>query len=87
MSMPTLAKFYNKNNEEIADQFINVGWYLNPVSLAEQLCHLARIKDCEYIIAYKYKFPSTIWARNNYIYTKFCEEIKNIMDTQNVKNA
>ena len=60
MSLPTYAKFYNVNNQEIGEQFFNVGWrfdfntFMNEVNrLKNDGCDL--FDKCHYFIVYGFK--------------------------------
>jgi len=52
MSLPTYAKFYNKDDNIIAKHFVNVGWWLDEENFSDAVMELPWIRDAEYCILY-----------------------------------
>ena len=60
MSLPTYARFYDKDGKEIGIQFINVGWIFSPEYLAREIANLADIYDAVEFQVYGYTFPISL---------------------------
>jgi len=57
MSLPSYAKFYDKNDKEIGYIFINVGWFIDIDRLIDNLVEFPVIYHAEYVVVYHYKIP------------------------------
>lgn len=58
MSLPSYAKFYNKDDKLLGTQFINAGWVMTTEGLVSSLLELAQFYETDYVMAYSYKIPA-----------------------------
>ena len=63
MSLPTEALFYNKKDEIIAKQFVNVGWWLTAEKFADAVMELTWVRGCEYVSLYGVHIPKPLLMR------------------------
>lgn len=57
MSLPSVTKFYNNNDELLVDDFINVGWFITPDLLADVVMKLPIVYNAKYCEIYSIKVP------------------------------
>lgn len=88
MSLPTYARFYDKDGVELGTQFVNVGWFMNAEALSGKLLELATIYSADHIKVYSYTIPTSLiravgdpkngtWAERR---GRFVEQLKEIME-------
>lgn len=64
MSLPSKALFFNKDNELIATQSINVGWWVSAEGLADIFMELAEVKDTVKVVMYGIEIPVNFDVKN-----------------------
>lgn len=57
LSLPSVAKFYNNDDEFIVESFINAGWFITPNSLVEVVMTLPIVYNVKYCEIYYIEVP------------------------------
>lgn len=60
MSLPTYARFYDKNDEVIAHHAVNVGWWLDEDNFTRAVLELPWVRDAEYCVLYGITLPKHV---------------------------
>ena len=65
MSLPTYAIFFNKDDEEIAHQFVNVGWWVTEENWVDAVMSLPWVRGAEYASLYGIRIPKEVLLKKD----------------------